>query len=56
MIANMASAFGVSAPAEQSNSKKDIDKLPAKIGQLLVERNFLWEVSNFILDTGGRKR
>jgi transposase len=55
-ISNMASAFGVKAEEEPPISQKDVEKLHAKIGQLVVERDFLSEASSLILGTGGRKR
>lgn len=55
-ISNMASAFGGTAGEEAPISKKDVEKLHAKIGQLVVERDFLSEASSLILGTGGRKR
>lgn len=55
-IKNMASAFGGKAEEEPPISQKDVEKLHAKIGQLVVERDFLSEASSLILGTGGRKR
>lgn len=55
-IENMASSFGGKAAAEPLISGKDIEKLHAKIGQLVVERDFLAEASSLILGTGGKKR
>lgn len=55
-IENMASTFGGCASAEPAISEKDVEKLHAKIGQLVVERDFLSEASSLILGTGGRKR
>lgn len=52
----MASAFGGGASVEPAISQKDVEKLHAKIGQLVVERDFLSEASSLILGTGGRKR
>ena len=56
MIENMASAFGGAASAEPAVSEKDVEKLHDKIGQLVVERDFLSEASSLILGAGGRKR
>lgn len=56
VIENMASVFGGAASAEPAISEKDVEKLHAKIGQLIVERDFLSEASSVILGTGGRKR
>ncbi len=55
-IENMASAFGTQATAEPMISAADVEKLHAKIGQLVVERDFLSEASSLIPGTGGRKR
>lgn len=55
-INNMASAFGGNAEKEPPISQKDVEKLHAKIGQLVVERDFLADASSLILGTGGRKR
>lgn len=56
VMENMASAFGAAASAEPTISEKDVEKLHAKIGQLVVERDFLADASSLILGTGGRKR
>jgi len=71
VIENMASAFGGAASAEPAISEKDVEKLHAKIGQLVVERDAsprfrgptgatvaaaMSEASSLILGTGGRKR
>ncbi|MFS4439170.1 IS3 family transposase [Paracoccaceae bacterium GXU_MW_L88] len=40
-IENMASAFGGATSAETVISERDVEKLHAKIGQLVVERDFL---------------
>ncbi|MDB2551773.1 hypothetical protein N9X71_04235 [Paracoccus sp. (in: a-proteobacteria)] len=56
MIENMASVFGGAASAEPAISGKDVEKLHAKIGQLVVERDFLADASSLILGTGGGKR
>lgn len=55
-IEHMASAFGAPAEKEPPISPKDVEKLPAKIGQLVVERDFLSEASSLILGAGGKKR
>jgi len=55
-IANMASAFGATAEQEPPISPKDVEKLHAKIGQLVVERDFLSEASSLILGAGGKRR
>ena len=55
-IENMASAFGSGAPAAPQLSAGEVEKLHAKIGQLVVERDFLSAASSLILGTGGKKR
>jgi transposase len=55
-IENMASAFGGKSAEEPAISTKDVEKLHAKIGQLVVERDFLSEASSLILGAGGKKR
>ena len=55
-IANMASAFGSASSAEPQVSERDVEKLHAKIGQLVVERDFLVDASSLILGTGGKRR
>ncbi|MGR3361128.1 MAG: hypothetical protein ACU0DE_08600 [Paracoccus sp. (in: a-proteobacteria)] len=56
VIENMASVFGGAASAEPAISGKDVEKLHAKIGQMVVERDFLADASSLILGTGGGKR
>lgn len=55
VIENM-SSFGGASSAEPSISGKDVEKLHARIGQLLVERDFLSDASSLILGAGGEKR
>ena len=55
-IKNMAFAFDGKAVEEPPLSQKDVEKLHAKIGQLVVERDFLADASSLILGAGGRKR
>lgn len=55
-VQNMASAFGAKDTSEPTISPGEIEKLHAKIGQLVVERDFLSAASSFILGTGGKKR
>ena len=55
-IENMASAFGGKDTAEPTISAGEVEKLHAKIGQLVVERDFLSAASSLILGTGGKKR
>ena len=47
--------FGGNAVEAQHN-EKEVEKLHAKIGQLVVERDFLVDASNLILGNGGKKR
>jgi transposase len=51
-IKNMAQAFGAKAEEGPPISPKDVEKLHAKIGQLVVERDFLADASSLILGTG----
>ncbi|RWY34356.1 transposase [Falsigemmobacter intermedius] len=55
-IENMAAAFGVASSAEPQISASEVEKLHAKIGQLVIERDFLSAASSLILGTGGKKR
>jgi transposase len=55
-IENMASAFGGRSSSEPSISAGEVEKLHAKIGQLVVERDFLADASSLILGAGGKKR
>jgi len=55
-IENMASAFDGKMTAAPPISEQEVEKLHAKIGQLVVERDFLANASSLILGTGGRKR
>jgi transposase len=55
-IENMAVAFGGSSSAAPQISEKEVEKLHAKIGQLVIERDFLSAASSLILGTGGKKR
>ena len=52
----MAAAFNGQATAEPTISAAEVEKLHAKIGQLVVERDFLSEASSFVLGAGGKKR
>ncbi len=56
VIENMAAAFGSTSSAEPQVSAGEIEKLHAKIGQLVIERDFLSAASSLILGTGGKKR
>jgi len=53
---NMASAFDGNNAVEPAISDQEVEKLHAKIGQLVVERDFLSKASSLILGTGGKKR
>tara|TARA_R110002049_G_scaffold177184_1_gene344279 strand:- start:10067 stop:10375 length:309 start_codon:yes stop_codon:yes gene_type:complete len=55
-IENMAAAFTRKTEQAPAITQKDVEKLHAKIGQLVVERDFLSEASSLILGTGGKKR
>lgn len=55
-IENMAAAFDSSAPAAPQISEKEVEKLHAKIGQFVIERDFLSAASRLIPGAGGKKR
>ncbi len=55
-IENMAAAFDGKMTSAPSVSDRELEKLHAKIGQLVVERDFLASASSLILGTGGKKR
>jgi len=48
-IENMAAAFGGTSSAEQQISAGEVEKLHAKIGQLVIERDFLSAASSLAL-------
>ena len=54
-IENMASAFRRRGPDPDTPSPADIEKLHSKIGQLVVERDFLADASVQLLGTRGKK-
>ena len=54
-IENMASAFTRRGAASEQVSAAEIEKLHSKIGQLVVERDFLADASVQLLGTRGRK-
>ena len=54
-IDNMASAFGRRGPDPDTPTPTDIAKLHSKIGQLVVERDFLADASVQPLGTRGKK-
>ena len=55
-IAIMASGFCDASFSEPQVSAGDVEKLHAKIGQLVVERVFLVDAPSLILGTEGKKR
>ena len=54
-IENMASAFTRRGPAPEQVSAAEVEKLHSKIGQLVVERDFLADASHQLLGTRGKK-
>jgi len=54
-IDNMATTFIRKGSAPERVSSADVDKLHAKIGQLVVERDFLVDASHQRLGTRGKK-
>ena len=54
-ISNMARAFERGKSDEARTSEAEIDKLHSKIGQLVVERDFLAGASHQLLGTRGKK-
>lgn len=52
---NMSSAFERRGRAPDTPSPADIEKLHSKIGQLVVERDFLADASHQLLGTRGKK-
>ena len=54
-IENMATAFTRKGSAPERVSAADVDKLHSKIGQLVVERDFLADASEQLLRTRGKK-
>ena len=50
-IENMATAFSRKGSAPEQASAAEVDKLHSKIGQLVVERDFLAEASHQLLGT-----
>jgi len=52
---NMTPAFTRKGSAPERVSAADVDKLDSKIGQLVVERDFLAETSHQRLGTRGKK-
>jgi transposase len=54
-IKNMAAAFGKGAGLAAKDNDAEIEKLHAKIGQLVVERDFLADASVQLLGKRGRK-
>jgi len=54
-IENMATAFTRKGSTPEQVSAADVDKLHSKIGQLVVERDFLAGASHQLLVTRGKK-
>lgn len=54
-IENMATAFGRRDAAPEQVSAADVDELHSKIGQLVVERDFLADASHQLLGSRGKK-
>ncbi len=54
-IENMASAFTRRGEVPERVSAAEVDKLHSKIGQLVVERDFLADASHQLLGTRGKK-
>ena len=54
-IENIAAAFTRRGAAPEAVTSADMDKLHSKIGQLVVERDFLAEASHQLLGTRGKK-
>jgi transposase len=54
-IENMVATFGRRGPDPDTPSSADIAKLHSKIGQLVVERDFLANASVQLLGTRGKK-
>ena len=54
-IENMAAAFTRKGSAPEGISAVDVDKLHSKIGQLVVERDFLADASQQLLGMRGKK-
>ncbi len=52
---NMSSAFERGNKVPDAPSRADIEKLHSKIGQLVVERDFLADASHQLLGTRGKK-
>jgi len=54
-IENMTTAFARRGPAPEQVSAAEVEKLHSKIGQLVVERDFLADASVQLLGTRGKK-
>ena len=54
-IENMTSAFSKRGASSEQLSAAEVDKLHSKIGQLVVERDFLADASRQLLGTRGKK-
>lgn len=55
-VENMATAFSKGKEIEIQTNAAEIEKLHAKIGQLVVERGFLSQASVLLGVNGGKKR
>lgn len=55
-IEGLASTFSGKAEAVQANSEAELSRLHAKIGQLVVERDFLAKASGRWVSNGGARR
>lgn len=54
-IENMTTAFTRRGPAPEQVGAADVEKLHSKIGQLVLERDFLADASHQLLGTRGKK-
>jgi transposase len=54
-IENMATAFTRRGAAPEQVSAAEVDKLHSKIGQLVIDRDFLANASHQLLGTRGKK-
>ncbi len=54
-IENMATAFTRRGAAPEQVNAAEVDKLHSKMGQLVVERDFLADASHQLLGTRGKK-
>ena len=54
-IENMATAFTRRGTGPEQSNAAEVDKLHSKIGQLVVERDFLADAAHQLLGTRGKK-